>query len=182
MSEYINTLKLKMNSEEAWKIAEKKGDWLWNLVFRNLPLTRLQLMYIEYEIISIKTVGRPALLSRIRGRSKPICKRMDILVNGTTGGVALIADQNLQFERIEITDNINLQSAGFDQDEAIKRAKMLAHKITHRSMGGMHEAEIVNFKSVYRPFYVAFYGDMSEGNKVRYITIPADGGQSHRAR
>ena len=24
MSEYINTLKLKMNSEEAWKIAEKK--------------------------------------------------------------------------------------------------------------------------------------------------------------
>ena len=33
MSRVIAALKQKMQKEEAMKIAEKKGDWLWNIVF-----------------------------------------------------------------------------------------------------------------------------------------------------
>lgn len=122
-------------------------------------------------------------MSRILNREyTPVKKKMQILVNGTTGSVALVTDRMLQLEDVDFDENTIFQNASFDEEEAIKRAKMLAHKITHRAMGGMHEAEIVQYMSIYRPFWVAFYGDYEAGSKVRYITIPADGGRSSRAR
>lgn len=183
MNEHIQALKLKLSREEARKIAEKKGDWLWQLVFKRLPLSQLKLMYIEYEIIRVKTTSASTALSHLRKKeSREVQKYLDILVNGTTGGVALITDQNLCFEELAVNDDMEIQHGVFDRQEAVKRAKMLAHKVTHRMMGGMHETEVIERFSVYRPFWVAFYGDMVEGNKVRYITIPADGGQNQRAR
>lgn len=183
MKESIQALTLKLSREEAKKIAEKKGDWLWHLVFKSLPLSQLKLMYIEYEIIRVETTASPTVLSRLKRRGpQEVQKHLDILVNGTTGGVSLIADQNLCYEELAVTDDMEIQHAVFDREEAVKRAKMLAHKVTHRIMGGMHEAEVIERFPIYRPFWVAFYGDIAEGNKVRYITIPADGGQNQRAR
>ncbi len=107
------------------------------------------------------------------------------MVNGSTGGVSLVTDQNLQIEEIELNDEAEMQNKAFDDAEADKRAKVLAHKITHRAMGGMHEAEIVGRLSIYRPFLplgCLLRRDMKQGNRVRYITIAADGGQHRRAR
>lgn len=183
MSRMIATLRQKMQREEAWKIAERKGDWLWNIVFRNRPLSELRLMYIEYVLLDIETESAPALCKRLlKNASEPVRKKLLVLVNGSTGGVSLVTDRDLQIEEIELHDGIEIQHKNFDDEEADKRAKILAHKITHRSMGGMHEAKIVGKKSLYRPFWVAFYGNMREGSRVRYITIAADGGQHQRAR
>lgn len=183
MNEHIQALKLKLSMRDAEKIAEKKGDWFWRLVFKNLPLSQLKLMYIEYEIIRVRTTSAPALLSGFnKKKSGAVHKYLDVLVNGTTGGVALITDHHLCVEDLEVDNNIEIQHAVFDRQEAAKRAKILAHKVTHRTMGGMHETEIIERFSIYRPFWVAFYGEIAEGNKVRYITIPADGGQNQRAR
>ena len=183
MSRVIAALKQKMQKEEAMKIAEKKGDWLWNIVFCKSPLSEVRLIYIEYVLLDIETVSSPTLMSKIRKKaSQPVRKKLKVLVNGSTGGVSLVTDQNLQIEEIELNDEAEMQNKAFDDAEADKRAKVLAHKITHRAMGGMHEAEIVGRLSIYRPFWVAFYGDMKQGNRVRYITIAADGGQHRRAR
>lgn len=183
MSRIITSLRQKMQREEAMEIAERKGDWLWNIVFHKSPLSELRLMYIEYVLLDIEMVSSPTLLNKIRKKaSSPVKKKLKVLVNGSTGGVSLVTDQNLQIEEIELNDEAETQKKAFDDQEAEKRAKVLAHKITHRSMGGMHEAKIVDRLSIYRPFWVAFYGDMKEGNRVRYITIAADGGQHQRAR
>lgn len=183
MNMVITTLRRKMERGEALSIAQRKGDWLWNMVFHKVPLSELRLMYIEYVLLDIETVAAPTLASRLRGqRTEPVRKKLKVLVNGSTVGVSLVTDKNLQIEEIEITEGTDVQQKAFDDEEADKRAKILAHKITHRSMGGMHEARIIERTSIYRPFWVAFYGDMKEGSKVRYITIAADGGQHQRAR
>ncbi len=176
MSRVIAALKQKMQKEEAMKIAEKKGDWLWNIVFCKSPLSEVRLIYIEYVLLDIETVSSPTLMNKIRKKaSQPVRKKLKVLVNGSTGGVSLVTDQNLQIEEIELNDEAEMQNKAFDDAEA-------DNKIPHRAMGGMHEAEIVGRLSIYRPFWVAFYGDMKQGNRVRYITIAADGGQHRRAR
>lgn len=183
MSMQATVLRQKMSREEAWKIAERKGDWLWNLVFNKHPLTELRLMYIEYVLLELETASSPTLVSKLKKAPfKPIRKNIQVLVNGSTGGVALVGDNDLKIEDMVFDDNTEYQLSAFDHEEVVKRAKMLAHKVTHRTMGGMHEAEIVGQSSLYRPFWVAFYGEVREGNRVRYITIPADGGHNNRVR
>ena len=172
-----------MSRAQAMKIAQKKGDWLWNLVFRSQPLSELRLMYIEYVLLEMETTAAPGVFRKLlaNGSGKPLVKKLRVLVNGTTGGVALVSDLP-QMEDRDFTDEDYVQTSSFSEAEAVRKAKMLAHKISHRTLGGMHTAEVVEFKPVYRPFWVAFYGEVKEGNRVRYITIPADNGRNSRAR
>jgi len=172
-----------MPRAQALKIAQKKGDWLWDLIFCSKPLTELRLMYIEYVLLEMETTAAPSLIQKLlaNGNTKPLVKKLRVLVNGTTGGVALVSDLP-QIEEKEFTDEDYVQYSSFLEEEAVKKAKMLAHKISHRTLGGMHTVEVVEFRSIYRPFWVAFYGEVKEGNRARYITIPADNGKNSRAR
>ncbi|MEG1164041.1 MAG: hypothetical protein RSE31_04880 [Anaerovoracaceae bacterium] len=179
----VTILEQKMSREQAMKIALKKGDWFWNLVFHSKPLGELKLLYVEYIIFDIETKSTPGIFHNWRMKSQyiPTKKNVQVLVNGSTGGVSLITDKLNLIEK-EFDDSVSYQNTSFSDDEVIIRAKKLVQKITHRTMGGLHEAKIVEYMSIYRPFWVAYYGKMQEGNKVRYITIPADGGHNSRAR
>ncbi len=42
-------------------------------------------------------------------------------------------------------------------------------------MGRNLSIKPVEERKVYRPFYIAIYGDMVEGTKARYMPIAADG-------
>lgn len=172
-----------MSKERALKIARNKGDWLWNIVFRGKPLTELKLIYIEYVLLELETTATQSILQRFnkKGNIKPSVKKLQMLVNGTTGSVVLVSDLP-PIEDKTFTEEDLVQAASFVEEEAVKKAKMLAHKITHRILGGIHVAEVTDYKSVYRPFWVAYYGQFKEGSKVRYITIPADGGKNSRVR
>jgi hypothetical protein len=172
-----------MPREQAYEIAKNKGDWLWNIVFHSKPLTEIKLMYIEYVLLEMKTTSAPSLFQKLLPGvgAKPLIKKLRVLVNGTTGGVALVTDLP-PCEEKEFSEEDWIQGSAFVEEEAVRKAKMLAHKISHRTLGGMHTAEVVGYQSVYRPFWVAFYGEVKEGNRVRYITIPADGGRNSRAR
>jgi hypothetical protein len=172
-----------VSREQALEIARKKGDWLWSLVFYNKPLTELRLMYIEYVLLELETTEAPGLLQKLlpgEGRT-PSVKKLRVLVNGTTGGVALVSDLPVTESR-DFTEEDFVQNSAFSEDEAVRKAKMLAHKVLHRMLGGMRTAEVIGCTPVYRPFWVAFYGAVREGEKVRYITIPADSGRNSRVR
>lgn len=175
-----------MNKDEAWKIAEKKNSWLWNLVFHKMKLSEIRLVYFEYLIIDYETNSQPSLMQRIRNKGikqlESVRKRIPVLYNGSTGQVALVADhpeiQVMDFE----DDDEALQHSVYPENTAIEIGKKLAQRIAHRFMGGLHEIDVVEYKSVYRPFWVAFYGEVKQGEKVRYISIPADGGNNKRVR
>jgi hypothetical protein len=179
----VAVLEQKMPKEQAMQKAQNKGDWFWNLVFHHKPLSELKLLYVEYILFDIETTSTPSLLGKLKSGTPqiPTTKKVQVLVNGSTGGVALVTEQLKIIEK-DFHDKSEYQNTQFSDEEVTVRAKKLVHKITHRMMGGLHESKIVSRLSVYRPFWVAFYGEMQMGNKVRYIVIPADGGQNIRTR
>ena len=104
--------------------------------------------------------------------------RILILSNGTSGSPSLI-DTLPEFMTIDLDEEQYedmVQRSDYDDEEMIKNAKKLAVRVMHRMVGGIPRIGGITIKTVYRPFYVAFYGDVINGNKVRYITIPADCG------
>ena len=66
-------------------------------------------------------------------------------------------------------------------EKIIQTAKRPALRMVRRQIGKTATAEVHSVRSVYRPYYVAFYGEMKMGTKVRYLPIPADGFMIERA-
>lgn len=176
------TFKQKMSESEALILAQNKNSWLWGLVYRGLPLAKLELVYIEYIIVKVRSESVPSLIEKIRGKhGKKTRKVFEVLFNGTSGAVALITDMP-EIEEIELAKEDRVQYASFSDFDIVNNTKKLVHKLTHRHLGGHHTVEIIEKTPVYRPFYVAYYGNYQLGNKVRYITMAADYGRNQRAR
>ena len=168
--------------DEAYEKATKKRGILNYLAFSGQPLSKLQFARVEYYILKIKTTSAPVPIDKLRGKDRPVrTKRMNILFNGTTGSVALITDMP-ELEEIEFYEGDFKQATSYTREDMYKNAAKLAKKLTHRTMGGQHYVEVEEYLPVWRPFWLAFYGDYAVGNKVHYTTIPADGGGFQRAR
>ena len=176
------TFKQKMSYSEALKFAENKNSWLWGLIYHGLPLVKLELVYFEYIIVKARSESEPSLIQKIRGKSgRKTRKTFEILFNGTSGNVALITDMP-EIEEIELTGEAHVQYTQFPDYDIENNTRKLVHKLTHRHLGGHHVVEIIEKIPVYRPFYVAYYGEYQLGSKVRYITMAADYGRNQRAR
>ena len=68
------------------------------------------------------------------------------------------------------------QDSTFDKEKIIAQAKRVAMRIMRRHSGHIITSmEVASYRPSYRPYYVAFYGEMEMGKKVRYIAIEADG-------
>ncbi len=68
------------------------------------------------------------------------------------------------------------QDSTFDKEKIIAQAKRVAMRIMRRHSGHIITSmEVASYRPFYRPYYVAFYGEMEMGKKVRYIAIKADG-------
>ena len=64
---------------------------------------------------------------------------------------------------------------GAAEDTASGRDRV-AMRIMRRHSGHIITSmEVASYRPFYRPYYVAFYGEMEMGKKVRYIAIEADG-------
>ena len=176
------TFKKRMRESEALHLAKNKNDWLWGLVYHNQPLAKLELVYIEYIIVKARSESEPSLLRKLRGKpGKKVVKTFEILFNGTSGSVALITEMP-EIEETEFSEDDKVQYTNFTRADIDSSVRKLVHKLTHRHLGGHHIVEIVETTSVFRPFYVAYYGRYEVGNKVRYITMAADYGQNVRGR
>lgn len=206
----LTAFKKTLSKEEAWQIAEKKGSLLWKAAFASKQLSEIRLRYIEYLIVEVKMQYKITPLMRIRTDVKGLLNSIlrknstdlrDIqshiqlnkkekygthnllmIVNGTSCSPSLV-DVMPQMVRIDMDEDRYeriVQETDFSQDDIKKNAKKMAIRVMHRIVGGLPKVKEITIKSVYRPFYVAFYGDVVEGNKVRYITIPADGGHTSK--
>ena len=59
-------------------------------------------------------------------------------------------------------------------------AKRHALHMVRRQIGKVATAELHSMRSIYRPFYVAFYGKYEMGKRIRYLPIEADGHKVER--
>ncbi|MEI8216616.1 MAG: hypothetical protein WCF96_05910 [Eubacteriales bacterium] len=153
------------------------------MVFSKMPLTKLQLHYFEYKLLRLETTfDKPLLFRLLPSRKKLLSKKMEVMIlgNGTTGSVALV-ESHPDLVAVDLEDDSCIQYAYCPEENMIANAKKLALRVLHRMRGGMPSVEEIETTSVFRPFWVAYYGEVVPGNKVRYKTIAADGCSSQRS-
>ena len=178
----IRSFPVKINKSEAEKIALEKGGLLWKTVFLKLPVSEIREHFIEFKIITFEATHRPTLIEKVFFRRNEVKKqKITMLADGSTGSVSWV-DSMPEIVTMKGIDTLKVQTSDKENDYLINRGRRIATQVMHRHIGGVPELEVLKIESVYRPYWIAFYGDVIEGRKVRYKPIAADGCGTHRSR
>lgn len=178
----IKSFSIKISKAEAEKIAETKGGILWRAVFSRSKLSEVRQHFIEFKLITFVAIHKPTPFEKIVSKKTEIKKQtITLLANGSTGSVSWV-DSMPEIILLSNIDSNIVQSSDRDNEYLISRGRRVATKVMHRHIGGVPELEVLKIESVFRPYWIAFYGDAIEGKKVRYKPIAADGCGSYRSR
>jgi len=74
----------------------------------------------------------------------------------------------------------DIQFSEFTDEQVIGKGKDMCRRMVRRQVGSYITMDVISMESVYRPYYIAFYGELVEGTKVRYLPIQADGNEVKR--
>lgn len=169
-----------MSEESAWKISEKNVNFFTRLWLGKNPEIELRRVFIENRLITFTITRGPSLLDRVFRKNRAAGKsRIRVIANGSTCGVSYYDGAGLEIVDIEV-DEDEVQPSDFPDDALVTRGNALARRILRRRVGGNVSLDVENIESVYRPYYVAFYGRVVQGERVRYMPIAADGCRVHR--
>ena len=171
----IQALPLKMTEAEAMKIAQQRGNIFGRLLLGRKNIT-LKLIYMENKEIVYRITDRS--LFKLR-RRKGQMERIRMLVEGTGCSPAYL-DRELQTQPVQVDNESQLQHSTFPDEKMIEAGRYLGRRMIHRQSGRNVSMEIEHIQSIYRPYYIAFYGELEEGTRVRYLPIPADGNEIRR--
>ncbi len=169
----IRALPIKITKDEAIDIAKSgKNSLLSKLILKNRYAHEVRLHYIEFKIVTLKIHKNKSIF--IRKRHSNDINELKILVNGSTGAGSIV--QSLPIS--EIVRNVNcdiVQHSDKDERRVKAKANKMATRLTHRFMGGIPEIEIVKIESIFRPYWVVFFGKVELNTRVSYLPIEADG-------
>ena len=165
-----------MNPGQAMAEAKKCGNVFGKALYGKEKIT-LKLFYLESREVILNLYYHPAPIMKLFGKKEPT-QRIRMVVERARGGAAY-AEDPIKVEEVEIVEAA-LQRTEMTDDDVVNRAKIPATRMVRRRIGKIVTADLYKMRAFYRPHYVAFYGDMSMGKKVRYICIPADGNEVNR--
>ncbi|GHT00825.1 hypothetical protein AGMMS50276_27610 [Synergistales bacterium] len=170
----IKSFPIKMDEGTAREMSEG-GNFITKLLFRKKTPVELRRVFIENRIMTFTITYHPSIIARIfRKNQTPKTSKIVMIGNGSTCGVSYYDGRELEIIDMEV-DPEEVQASDFSDEALITRGNALARRILRRRVGGNISLDVAEIKSVYRPYYVAFYGTLVEGTKVRYMPIPADG-------
>lgn len=171
-----------MNDAEALRVARGGGNVIGKTMYGGREVT-LKLMYLESREVILNLHYQPAPLMRWLGKgtsSGPAVQKIRMIVEGTRC-TASYAEDALKTCEIDVKDENAVQKTEYSDDKIIAAAKRPALRMIRRQIGKVAIAELSSMRSFYRPYYIAFYGEMKMGERVRYLPIAADGNQVSRA-
>lgn len=170
----ISAFPIKMSEQEAYQIAEKRGNLLGRLLVKKDEIN-LKLMYLESREIVYQMTYCNAPLPRLLGKKPREEKgqKIRILVEGTRCMPAYMGEAP-ELVELEIDDPEQVQNTEYPDEKLIQEGKYLARRMVRRQIGKTASFEVLEMRSLYRPYYVAFYGPLVNGTKVRYLPIAAD--------
>lgn len=171
----INCFPSKISLKEAKEMAEKKGNFIGKILLKNHNDINMKEFYIENKIITYEVIFTPISLFKkfIKGLTEKKSS-IRVIANGSTGGVAYYDEKGIQIDTKEV-EKEKIQLSDYEMDRLVAKGNVLVRKILRRRIGGNLKIKVLNVETVFRPYHVAFFGDLIEGNKVRYIPIAADG-------
>ena len=177
----IEVTPITMSEEEAMKVARGGGNIIGKAMFGKKDIA-LRLWYLESREVIFHLEYQPAPLMRWLGKtsSKRPTQKIRMVVEGTRC-TASYAGEPIRTHEIEIEDSNAIQKTTFSDEEIVQTAKRMAVRMVRRQIGQVPEAKLYQMRSIYRPYYLAFYGELQMGKRVRYLPIPADGNRVERA-
>lgn len=168
-----------MSPAQALERARGGGNALGHVMYGGRDIT-LRLMYLESKEVILRLHYQPAPLMRWLGVQPkgPDSQLIRMIVEGTRC-TASYSENPLNTEEIEV-DEGDVQKTEFPEEKIIQTAKRPALRMVRRQIGRVATAEVHSIRSIYRPYYVAFYGELKMGTRVRYLPIAADGNTVER--
>lgn len=164
-----------MTDSEAFVKARGGGNLVGKALYGGGKITMREMYLQSFEIV-FDAYYRPGIFQRLspkkklNGGSQKIC----MIVEGTRCSASYV-EKPLKLYEAEL-DRDDCQDSSYSRDKVIAQAKRVAMRIMRRHSGRVITSmEVASFRPFYRPYYVAFYGEMEMGKKVRYIAIEADG-------
>ena len=170
-----------MSEAEALRVARGGGNVFGKVMYGGKDIT-LKLMYLESREVILNLHYQPAPLMRWLGKDKtcgPTVQKIRMIVEGTRC-TASYAEDPLKTCAVEVENENAVQKTEYADDKIFAAAKRPALRMIRRQIGKVAFAELDSMRSIYRPYYIAFFGEMKMGERVRYIPIAADGNQVSR--
>ncbi|MGE5632349.1 MAG: hypothetical protein ACM3TR_14810 [Caulobacteraceae bacterium] len=176
----INSFPLITTKEEAKALAERKGTFVGRMLLKGKKVSEIRLHYVEYKLITYEITHNPSFIEKVINKNhEKKTQKIKMIANGSTGGVAwaevlpeIIVVKDIDEDMVQLSDK--------REEDLISRGKKIATRIIHRHIGSIPELKVLSVESVFRPFWVAFYGEVVQGVRVSYLPIAADGCGSHR--
>lgn len=165
-----------MSEEEALRRAKKGLAGLYGKNKKiNLRLMWLENRYMEFEMTYQDNILRKLLR---KDKGKVDRQRIRSIVEATTCSGAYMEDP-IQTVYREV-DELDIQPTYYSDDRLIHTGRESVRRMVRRHAGRHVIAELKEMRKVYRPYWIAIYGEMIEGTKARYLPIPADGNSVNR--
>lgn len=177
----INCLPKTMSEEQALKVAMGGGNFIGKALYGKQDIT-LKLMYLESREIIFEMTFLDAPLIHLFKRHKNIApgkQKFRTMIEGTRCAASYLPEP-LETQTKEV-DEEQIQNSTFTDEKLIRSGKYLCRRLVRRQLGKTVTTEVAEMTTIYRPFYIAFYGAVELGAKVRYLPIAADGNNVVRA-
>jgi len=167
-----------MSETQAMKIAERGGNILGRVLFGNkriqLKLMYLESRYIEYEM----TFSTNVISNLFKKQNENKKQKIRAMVEGTRCTASYLPD-GIKVVLKDVREE-DIQFSEFTDEQIIGKGKDMCRRMVRRQVGSYITMDVISMESVYRPYYIAFYGELVEGTKVRYLPIQADGNEVKR--
>ena len=166
-----------MDCDEARAKALKQTGRLGAIVVGKNPNIHMKTIFIENKIITYQFTNKPLPLAGLfrRKNDTPVQHRkIRVIANGSTSGVSYYDGDGAEIVEMDVGEE-QVQYSDYPDEKLVMRGNVLARRILRRRIGGNLSLEPLEIKSVFRPYHVAFFGELIEGKKVRYLSIAADG-------
>ncbi|WP_371371707.1 hypothetical protein [Sporomusa aerivorans] len=171
----IRAFPIRIEKEEAGKMAEERGRFLRKIFCRGKSLSEIRLHFIECKLITYEITHKPNILDKLFARKTGNSKqKITMLADGSNSSVAWVDTMPDVVTLADVHED-QIQYSDKDEKTLVNRGRSVALKVVHRHVGGIPEIRTVLVESVFRPYWVAFFGEVADGKKVYYSPIAADG-------
>jgi hypothetical protein len=167
-----------MSEEQAMKIARGGGNIVGKMLYGNKDIN-MRVMYLENRYIVFDMTYCPSIIQRLRKKEGKVKKqKIRVMVEGTRCTASYVDDE-IKVDSIDVKEE-DIQYSEFTDEQLVEKGKDMCRRMVRRQVGNYITLEVDSMTTVFRPYYIAFYGNLIEGTKVRYLPIPADGNEVKR--
>ena len=169
----IECFPVKMKEEEALRIAKGGKNPIVRALFGSKKIN-LRIMYLESRYITYEMTYKDNIIVKtIKKKKDEDRQKIRVMVEATTCSASYVED-DIATEVKDVEEN-DIQPTYYADKRLTDCGAIMAGRMVRRHVGRNLAIKPVEERKVYRPFYIAIYGDMVQGTKARYMPIAADG-------